>query len=74
MKKHNYNTLGAIVAAVIHLPIRLGLYELSDIFYQDTDDGTKNAICTFLSIIISVAITLVIIWILQKVGKSKHRR
>ena len=75
MKKHNYNTLGAIVAAVICNPIKLGIYDLSDNFLyglEELTDGMINAICSLLSIIISVAITLVIIRIQQKVGKSKQ--
>lgn len=75
MKRQNYNILAAVVAAVICNPIKLGLYDLSDIFFsglENLTDGMKNAICSLLSIIISVAITLVIIRIQQKVGKSKQ--
>ena len=75
MKKHNYIILAAVVAAVICNPIKLGIYDLSDNFLyglEELTDGMINAICSLLSIIISVAITLVIIRIQQKVGQSKQ--
>lgn len=70
--KNKTIVLAAVIGAAICIPIKNGLNNLYDVAFSDmmnSSEGVKAAICSLLAIIISAALAVVVVWLLNVLKK-----
>ncbi|MBO4397543.1 MAG: hypothetical protein J5805_03310 [Bacteroidaceae bacterium] len=72
MKKNNI--LAAVIGAAICIPVKNGVNNLYDVVFSDmmnSSEGVKMSVCSLLAIVISAALAVVVVWLLN-VLKNKE--
>ena len=70
--KNKTIVLAAVIGAAICIPIKNGLNNLYDVVFSDmmnSSEGVKMSVCSLLAIIISAALAVVVIWLLNMLKK-----
>ena len=66
MKKNNI--LAAVIGAAICIPVKYGVNNLYDVVFSDmmnSSEGVKMSVCSLLAIVISAALAVVVVWLLN---------
>ena len=72
--KNKTIVLAAVIGAAICIPIKNGLNNLYDVVFSDmmnSSEGVKMSVCSLLAIVISAALAVVVVWLLN-VLKNKE--
>ncbi|MCR4768987.1 MAG: hypothetical protein K5874_02080 [Bacteroidaceae bacterium] len=70
MKKNNI--LAAVIGAAICIPVKNGVNNLYDVVFSDmmnSSEGVKMSVCSLLAIVISAALAVVVVWLLNVLKK-----
>ena len=70
--KNKTIVLAAVIGAAICIPIKNGLNNLYDVVFSDmmnSSEGVKMSVCSLLAIVISAALAVVVVWLLNVLKK-----